>query len=427
MTALPVALSLSNTFTKIGAIAAFAALAGIAILALLVFSQARELKRLREWAGRAPERSAELEQRVTAGAAARVQQASPPVPPVRQVPRATPVVARPVAAATAAGPATRVVASPTTPPAGEPPQAVPGAPGQACHRRRLRAQAGGPGALTGRPPAVPGQATPRRPGSTGWERPRRAAGPTAAQRAGQTTPSALAVAATPSPAAVPVEPPAARSATGAIAPATRRGTRPRERCRPGRSPRAIREDAAAHEGSDAPRAQSQSPDSPQAAAGTTPQGEAPAPDRGRSRHRGRRCGRACGRAGDRDSARADATRRRRSLLACLTRHPGEPSRRRASAESLHLASARPHGSATKLRRRGGRPGTHRRGGPTGGAPERRVARAALGPIGCERPQGAPLARARDDADPRRGDRRGGGDRARAQLARRRQIQRAGLV
>ncbi len=67
MTVLPVALSLSNTFTKIGAIAAFAALAGIAILALLVFSQARELKRLREWAGRAPERSAELEQRVTAG------------------------------------------------------------------------------------------------------------------------------------------------------------------------------------------------------------------------------------------------------------------------------------------------------------------------------------------------------------------------
>ena len=56
MTVLPVALSLSNTFTKIGAIAAFAALAGIAILALLVFSQARELKRLREWAGRAPER-----------------------------------------------------------------------------------------------------------------------------------------------------------------------------------------------------------------------------------------------------------------------------------------------------------------------------------------------------------------------------------
>jgi len=42
------------------------------VLSLLVFSQAREIKRLREWAGRAPERSAELEQRVTAQAAARL-------------------------------------------------------------------------------------------------------------------------------------------------------------------------------------------------------------------------------------------------------------------------------------------------------------------------------------------------------------------
>ena len=64
MTSLPLALSLSSTFTKIGAIAAFAALLGIAILSLLVFSQARELKRLREWAGRAPERAADMEQRV---------------------------------------------------------------------------------------------------------------------------------------------------------------------------------------------------------------------------------------------------------------------------------------------------------------------------------------------------------------------------
>jgi Cu/Ag efflux pump CusA len=77
MTPSLLALSLSNTFTQIGAIAAFAALLGIAVLSLLFFSQARELKRLREWAGRAPERSAELEQRVTTAAAARVQQ---PVP-----------------------------------------------------------------------------------------------------------------------------------------------------------------------------------------------------------------------------------------------------------------------------------------------------------------------------------------------------------
>ena len=88
---LPVALSLSSTFTKIGAIAAFAALVGIAVLALLVFSQARELKRLREWAGRAPERAADLEHRVTAAAAVRVQQQAPgqmarPVPPAAPIP-----------------------------------------------------------------------------------------------------------------------------------------------------------------------------------------------------------------------------------------------------------------------------------------------------------------------------------------------------
>ena len=92
MTLSLLALSLSNTFTQIGAIAAFAALLGIAVLSLLFFSQARELKRLREWAGRAPERSAELEQRVTTAAAARVQQ---PAPAVRPVPRAAPISARP--------------------------------------------------------------------------------------------------------------------------------------------------------------------------------------------------------------------------------------------------------------------------------------------------------------------------------------------
>ena len=71
MTPSLLALSLSSSFTQIGAIAAFAALVGIAVLSLLFFSQARELKRLREWAGRAPERAADLEQRVSAEAAAR--------------------------------------------------------------------------------------------------------------------------------------------------------------------------------------------------------------------------------------------------------------------------------------------------------------------------------------------------------------------
>ena len=51
------ALTLSGGVEKIGAYAGLAAIPGLAILALLYFSQARELRRLREWAGRAPERA----------------------------------------------------------------------------------------------------------------------------------------------------------------------------------------------------------------------------------------------------------------------------------------------------------------------------------------------------------------------------------
>jgi hypothetical protein len=126
MTAPLLALSLSNTLLKVGALAAFAGLVGIAILSLLVFSQARELKRLREWAGRAPERAAELEQRVSAEAAARLQRV---VAPQRvggtPVPRATPMVTR---VTPAAGPPTAVAADGTpvpvatgAPPAGQVP------------------------------------------------------------------------------------------------------------------------------------------------------------------------------------------------------------------------------------------------------------------------------------------------------------------
>src|SRR3954447_8977091 len=92
------ALSISTKFTEVGAIAAFAALLGIAVLSLLVFSQAREIRRLREWAGRAPERAAEVEQRVSAEAAARLQQPAAPAQAVRPVPRAAPINARPATA-----------------------------------------------------------------------------------------------------------------------------------------------------------------------------------------------------------------------------------------------------------------------------------------------------------------------------------------
>jgi hypothetical protein len=47
---------------EIGSYAGLAAIPGLAILSALYFSQARDVRRLREWAGRAPERSAEAAQ-----------------------------------------------------------------------------------------------------------------------------------------------------------------------------------------------------------------------------------------------------------------------------------------------------------------------------------------------------------------------------
>src|SRR4051794_21945258 len=62
------AFSLQAEVEKYGAYVGIAAFFGLAVLSLLYFSQARELKRLRDWAGRAPERAQELEARVTAQA-----------------------------------------------------------------------------------------------------------------------------------------------------------------------------------------------------------------------------------------------------------------------------------------------------------------------------------------------------------------------
>jgi hypothetical protein len=45
---------------RVGAYVGLAAFLGLAILALLYFSQARDVRRLREWAGRAPERATDI-------------------------------------------------------------------------------------------------------------------------------------------------------------------------------------------------------------------------------------------------------------------------------------------------------------------------------------------------------------------------------
>ena len=55
------AFSLQSEIEKYGAYVGIVAFFGLAILSLLYFAQAREVKRLRDWAGRAPERAAEVE------------------------------------------------------------------------------------------------------------------------------------------------------------------------------------------------------------------------------------------------------------------------------------------------------------------------------------------------------------------------------
>jgi hypothetical protein len=62
------AFSVQDQVEKYGAYIGVASFLGLALLSILYFAQAREVRRLRDWAGRAPERDAELEARVTSQA-----------------------------------------------------------------------------------------------------------------------------------------------------------------------------------------------------------------------------------------------------------------------------------------------------------------------------------------------------------------------
>src|SRR3954454_18009075 len=73
-------LKVNEDLKTVGALAGLAAIPGLGVLSLLYFGQAREVRRLREWAGRAPERAAELEARVSAEAQQRVQTQPAPRP-----------------------------------------------------------------------------------------------------------------------------------------------------------------------------------------------------------------------------------------------------------------------------------------------------------------------------------------------------------
>ena len=111
MLAVTAALSVSEQIKDAGAYAGLASILGLAVLSLLYFGQARELKRLRDWAGRAPERTAELQEQANATAAAQAQRQTAAAALSARSPANTPVTAaggagRPLgatAAVTAAG------------------------------------------------------------------------------------------------------------------------------------------------------------------------------------------------------------------------------------------------------------------------------------------------------------------------------------
>jgi LytR cell envelope-related transcriptional attenuator len=59
---------------EIGAFAGLAAFLGLAVLALLAFTQGRDVRRLREWAGSAPERDSERKETTSAAASERAEE-----------------------------------------------------------------------------------------------------------------------------------------------------------------------------------------------------------------------------------------------------------------------------------------------------------------------------------------------------------------
>ncbi|MEA2331779.1 MAG: hypothetical protein QOH58_1917 [Thermoleophilaceae bacterium] len=162
---------------EIGAYAGLASVLGLALLSALYFSQARDVKRLREWAGRAPERSEQTAPAVAGRVVAQPQQpqqpaaaqrpAPPPVPGAPAVAGARPAAATPApatpaaatpAAASAAGAA---AATATTPgkPAGD------GTPDGKDASGKPAPVAPSPGTppATAKPDAAPGAAQPASP------------------------------------------------------------------------------------------------------------------------------------------------------------------------------------------------------------------------------------------------------------------------
>jgi hypothetical protein len=197
------AVSVGDRIEQYGAYAGFASVLGLAVLSLLYFAQAREVKRLREWAGRAPERAAELEARVQSEAQKRV--VAQPIAPAAPAAQSAATAATPAgqagktapagAPATAAA-ATQIIKPPAATPAGNgvPPKDGEGATATPAEGAEAKeGEAAKPGAPATEKPAAPAAGTPAAP----------AAGAPAAPA--PATPAG----ATPPPGAKPAAPPAA--------------------------------------------------------------------------------------------------------------------------------------------------------------------------------------------------------------------------
>lgn len=69
---------MTDLIERIGPFLGIAAFLGLSTLAFLIFQQGREVRRLREWAGRGPERKADADEAVAAAAEARGEAAEEP-------------------------------------------------------------------------------------------------------------------------------------------------------------------------------------------------------------------------------------------------------------------------------------------------------------------------------------------------------------
>src|SRR3954453_1725677 len=95
------AFSLQDQVEKYGAYIGIAAFFGLAVLTILYFAQARELRRLRDWAGHAPEGAQEMAARV--GAEAQAARRTPALPRPVPAPAAAPGAGGPRGAAPPGG------------------------------------------------------------------------------------------------------------------------------------------------------------------------------------------------------------------------------------------------------------------------------------------------------------------------------------